>query len=85
MLSEAAASLLPDVDRPAAVWHVELDDRGEITAARVERSLVRSTERLTYEEVQARLDAGEAGEMLDLLREIGLLREARERDRGGSP
>ncbi|MEV7963683.1 RNB domain-containing ribonuclease [Oerskovia paurometabola] len=83
VLSEAAASLLPDADRAAAVWHVELDERGEITSARVERALVRSTARLTYEEVQARLDAGEAGEMLDLLPEIGLLREARERERGG--
>jgi exoribonuclease R len=83
VLSEAAASLLPDVDRPAAVWHVELDDRGEIAGARVERALVRSTARLTYEEVQARLDAGDAGEMLELLREVGLLREERERERGG--
>ncbi len=83
VLSESAASLLPDVDRPAAVWHVGLDARGEIVSARVERALVRSTARLTYEEVQARLDAGDAGEMLDLLREIGLLREARERERGG--
>ncbi|MHA7135394.1 RNB domain-containing ribonuclease [Oerskovia turbata] len=83
VLSEAAASLLPDVDRPAAVWHVELDARGEIEGARVERALVRSTARLTYEEVQARLDAGDAGAMLDLLREVGLLRAERERERGG--
>ncbi|RXR25888.1 RNB domain-containing ribonuclease [Oerskovia turbata] len=83
VLSEAAASLLPDTDRAAAVWHVELDDRGEIEGARVGRALVRSTARLTYEEVQTRLDAGDAGEMLDLLREVGLLREACERERGG--
>ncbi|QDW62185.1 RNB domain-containing ribonuclease [Oerskovia sp. KBS0722] len=83
VLSEAAASLLPDADRAAAVWHVTLDERGEITGARVERALVRSTARLTYEEVQTRLDAGDAEQMLDLLREVGLLREARERERGG--
>ncbi|MBE7701161.1 RNB domain-containing ribonuclease [Oerskovia sp. Sa1BUA8] len=83
VLSEAAASLLPDVDRAAAVWHVDLDETGEITRARVARARVRSTARLTYEQVQARLDAGEAGEMLDLLREVGLLREERERARGG--
>jgi VacB/RNase II family 3'-5' exoribonuclease len=83
VLSEAAASLLPDADRAAAVWHVDLDERGEITGARVERALVRSTARLTYEEVQGLLDAGSAGEVLSLLREIGLLREARERERGG--
>ncbi|GAA3223926.1 RNB domain-containing ribonuclease [Oerskovia jenensis] len=83
VLSEAAASLLPDAVRAAAVWHVTLDERGEIADARVERALVRSTARLTYAEVQARLDAGDAGQMLDLLREVGLLREARERERGG--
>ena len=83
VLSEAAASLLPDEDRAAAVWQIELDERGEILGAQVGRAVVRSTARLTYEEVQARLDAGDAGEVLDLLREVGLLREARERERGG--
>ncbi|MBD5785239.1 RNB domain-containing ribonuclease [Cellulosimicrobium terreum] len=83
-LSEGAASLLPGEERPAAAWRVELDARGEIVAATVRRALVRSRERLTYEEAQARIEAAPAGaEPLDLLREVGGLRLECERARGG--
>lgn len=83
VLSEGAASLLPDEDRPAALWTIGLDAHGEMTSASVVRALVRSRARLTYGEVQSALDAGTAPESLQLLADVGRLREERERDRGG--
>ena len=83
VLSEGAASLLPGVDRPAAVWRIVLDERGEITDVDVRRAQVRSAQRLTYDEVQTAVDDGTASEVLLLLREVGELRQARERERGG--
>lgn len=83
VLSEGAASLLPGVDRPAAVWRIALDDRGEITDVDVRRARVRSSARLTYDEVQSAVDAGTASELLVLLREVGELRQGLERERGG--
>ena len=83
VLSEAAASLLPEEDRQALVWTFELDSSGVPTSVRVERSAMRSRARFTYEEVQRQLDAGTAEEPLQLLREVGLLREQAEIERGG--
>ncbi|MFE7405390.1 RNB domain-containing ribonuclease [Isoptericola sp. NPDC057559] len=83
VLSEGAASLLPDEDRPAVLWTIGLDADGEITSASVTRATVRSRARLTYGEAQAHLDAGTASESLALLADVGRLRQARERDRGG--
>ena len=82
-LSEGACSLLPDGPRPALLWTVDLDASGERTSVRVERALVRSRAQLSYAEVQADLDAGTADPVFLLLREVGELRVARERDRGG--
>lgn len=82
-LSEGAASLLPDEDRPAALWTVGLDSRGEITSATVVRAVVRNRERLTYAEVQSALDDGTASESLQLLADVGRLRQELERERGG--
>jgi exoribonuclease R len=83
VLSEGAASLLPDEVRPALLWTIRVDDTGEGTDVRVERALVRSRAKLSYEGVQADLDAGRAPELIDLLREVGELRLAREAARGG--
>jgi exoribonuclease R len=82
-LSEAACSLLPDGDRPALLWTIDVDDAGEGTAVRVERAMVRSRAKLSYEQVQADLDAGRAEPVFGLLREVGELRLAREAARGG--
>ncbi len=82
-LSEGASSLLPDGPRPALLWTVDLDEAGERTAVRVERAMVRSRSQLSYAEVQAGLEAGTADPVFGLLREVGELRLARERDRGG--
>ena len=82
-LSEGSASLLPDQDRPAAVWRLDLDHTGDCVRSHVERGLVRSRAQHDYEKVQAALDAGTADEVYQLLREVGLLRQELERERGG--
>ena len=82
-LSEGAASLLPEEERQALVWTVELDDGATPTSARVERARVRSRARFTYEEAQRAIDAGVAEEPLLLLRDVGRRREAAEAARGG--
>jgi exoribonuclease R len=82
-LSEGAASLLPDQERPALVWQMRLGSSGELTETVLTRARVRSRAKLTYEGVQRDLDAGTAGDMLGLLPEIGRLRLGQERARGG--
>lgn len=84
VLSEGAASLLEGVERPAFVWTFDLDARGEVTATALDRARVRSARRYSYREAQDELDAGAAGPSLALLPEIGELRLARERERGGA-
>lgn len=83
VISEDAASLLPGQVRPALLWTIRVDAEGEGTDVVVERAQVRSTEQLTYEQAQAALDDGSAGEVLHLLQEIGELRLARDAARGG--
>lgn len=84
VLSEDAASLLPDQDRAAIVWSIGLDARGEITDVAARRALVRSRAQLDYAGVQASLDDGTETGMLTLLPEIGELRTERQLDRGGA-
>jgi VacB/RNase II family 3'-5' exoribonuclease len=83
VLGEGAASLLPDGDRPALCWTIDLDETGAATDWRLERATVRSRRQMTYVEAQHEIDAGSATEPLQLLREIGLLRQAQEHARGG--
>ncbi|ARD42345.1 RNB domain-containing ribonuclease [Actinomyces gaoshouyii] len=89
VLAHGAASLLPDQERPACLWTIDLDAAGAIVAAHVERALVRSRARLTYQEVQAALDTGTPlpgavpAELPALLATIGTLRQQREAARGG--
>ncbi|MFK0123585.1 RNB domain-containing ribonuclease [Streptomyces nigra] len=83
VLSEDAASLLPDRDRPAVLWTIELDAEGRTVAVDVHRALVRSRAKLDYAGVQRQIDAGTAEEPLALLKEIGELRERLELERGG--
>ena len=73
VLCEGAASLLPDEDRPATVFTIDLDGRGRQTSAAVERALVRSRAKLDY--------AGLDGERAALLREIGERRRSLEAER----
>lgn len=83
VLSEGAASLLPDQERPAFVWTIRLDGAGEVLEAVVERALVRSRQRLDYESVQREIDGAPAGSTLALLKVVGELRTAKEAERGG--
>ncbi|MFJ9723279.1 RNB domain-containing ribonuclease [Streptomyces sp. NPDC101209] len=83
VLSEAAASLLPNVTRPAALWTIDLDADGRTRAVDVRRALVRSRAKLDYATVQRRIDDGTAEEPLALLKDIGELRERLEVERGG--
>lgn len=83
VLSEGAASLLPDQTRPALLWTMQLDASGEGTAVDVRRALVRSRAKLDYASVQARIDADNAEPMWAVLRRIGELRKQREAKRGG--
>lgn len=78
VLSEGAASLLPQQERPAVLWRFELDGDGEPTSVDVRRSIVRSRAQLDYPSFEQT-----GGDLVGLLREVGELREQRERDRGG--
>jgi exoribonuclease R len=53
VLSEGAASLLPDVDRPAVVFTVTVDPDGSTHLESVERAVIRSTAKLAYDAVTA--------------------------------
>ncbi|MFD3700270.1 RNB domain-containing ribonuclease [Streptomyces sp. NPDC058646] len=83
VLSEGAASLLPDQTCPALLWRLDLDADGRVETAEVHRALVRSRARLDYEGVQKAVDTGTAEEPVALLKDVGRLREALERERGG--
>jgi exoribonuclease R len=78
VLSEGAASLLPGQDRPAVLWRMQLDGNGEPTSVDVRRSIVRSRAQLDYASLQQ-----QGGDIAELLKEVGTLRQQRERDRGG--
>jgi exoribonuclease R len=82
VLSEDAASILPGEVRPSVLWTLDLDAEGELVGTDVRRALVRSRAQLDYPSVQRDVDDGTADELLLLLREVGLLREERARDRG---
>ncbi|MFC6714085.1 RNB domain-containing ribonuclease [Branchiibius cervicis] len=84
VISEDKGSLLPGQDRGAFVWDIRLDAAGAQTSAQVYRARVRSVARLDYEGVQASIEDGSAPEGLMLLRTIGELRIALERQRGGA-
>lgn len=57
-LSEEAGSLLPDQERAAVLWRVEIDAEAQVEAVDLERARVRSRQRFTYVEVQQAADAG---------------------------
>lgn len=73
VLSEGAASLLPDQDRLAVLWVIDLDEAGEPVAVDVRRTVIRSRAKLDYPSVQADTDIGSAHSSLALLGPIGTL------------
>ena len=62
---------------------MEVDAAGEGLDVDVRRALVRSREKLDYAGVQRSLNDGSGAESLQLLREVGLLRQEREQRIGG--
>ncbi|MTE16133.1 RNB domain-containing ribonuclease [Nocardia aurantiaca] len=74
VLSEDRASLLPEVDRPAALWTIECDAHAEAVRYSVARALVRSRARLDYQSVQADADAGRLHPSIAALPDFGRLR-----------
>ena len=94
-LSEGAASLLPDVARPAIVFSFLLNVRAEVRSFTLTRAVIRSRAKLAYPDVSVHLDcerntpssgalAGyEWSDALTLLEEIGRKREQLETERGG--
>lgn len=91
LFSEDRVSLLPHLDRTAYVWTVPVDaagaaafEGGDAKGVRVERALIRSRAKLSYEDAQDSVDEGAAPPEIVALREFGLLRLAQERRRGGA-
>jgi exoribonuclease R len=82
VLSEGAASLLPDQLRPAALWTIDLDADGEPVAVDLRRARVRSRAQLDYAAVQQQADAGALPEPLALLPAVGRLLQQRAAERG---
>jgi VacB/RNase II family 3'-5' exoribonuclease len=85
VLSDDAASLRPDQERPAFVWTMDLDADGALVDSTLQRAVVRSRAQLEYPGVQHDLNAsGGTGDSLAvLLHEVGRLRTAQEIARGG--
>jgi exoribonuclease R len=82
VLSEGAASLLPDQLRPAVLWTIDLDSDGEPVRVDLRRARVRSRAQLDYPAVQAHAGAGTLPEPLALLPVIGALLERGATERG---
>ena len=82
VLGEGAASLLPDADRAAVVWTIDLDADGATVAVGLERARVRSRAKLDYASVQGQVDSGTAPEPIALLPVLGALLAKRAADRG---
>ncbi|WP_084484404.1 RNB domain-containing ribonuclease [Nocardia anaemiae] len=71
ILSENSASLLPDQNRPAALWTIECDENAEPQRFSVIRATVRSRARLDYASVQADADANRLHPSIAALPEFG--------------
>lgn len=82
LLSEGAASLLPEQVRPAVLWTIDLDRDGVPERVDLRRALVRSVAQLDYETVQHALRAGSPHPAVALLPEVGRLRRAQAAHRG---
>lgn len=82
LMSEGAASLLPDQDRLAVLWTVDLDGDGVAAGVDVRRALIRSTAQLDFAGVQQSLAKGDPHPSVALLPEVGRLRRAQAVHRG---
>lgn len=81
-LSEGAASLLPNVDRPSVVFSVRIDPAGKAVLDGAVRAVIRSRAKLAYETVQPKdLPAG----FHELSRRISAAEDARGAARVDAP
>jgi len=64
VLSADVCSLKEGADRAAMACHLTIDKHGRVRDWRFTRALVRISEVIAYEDAQARIDSGEAGESL---------------------
>ena len=83
VLSEGAASLLPDQVRPALLWTIRLDADGARHRRRRGAGAGALAGAADLRRGAAAIDDGTASESLMLLREVGELRLGREAARGG--
>ncbi|MFL6144945.1 MAG: RNB domain-containing ribonuclease [Labedaea sp.] len=74
VLSEDAASLLPDRVRPAALWTIDCDADGQVVRADVRRAMVHSVAQFDYESVRAAVAAGNPHPSVAALPALGRLR-----------
>jgi exoribonuclease R len=81
VLSEGAASLLPDQLRPAVLWQIGLDAVGAVTQTTVRHARVRSRTQLDYFGLQGMYARDAAPEAVRLLPKVGALRLAQARQR----
>jgi exoribonuclease R len=65
------------------MWQIDLNSAGQQIEVDVYRAMVRSTAKLSYEQVQDALNDGTADDALVCLREVGELRQRLEVERGG--
>lgn len=82
VLADDAASLLPGQVRGAYVWTLDVAGDGSVALVSLKRAAVHSRAKLAYDAEQARLDAGIPHPQIALLREVGLLRQQQEVQRG---
>ena len=64
VLSADVCSLKAGADRAAMACHLEIDGKGRVRAWRFTRAIVRIAEVIAYEDAQARINGGAAGENL---------------------
>ncbi|MFT4026270.1 MAG: VacB/RNase II family 3'-5' exoribonuclease [Novosphingobium sp.] len=64
VLSADVCSLKAGADRAAMACHLEIDGKGRVKSWRFTRAIVRIAEVIAYEDAQARIDDGTAGENL---------------------
>lgn len=84
VLSEDAASLLPERDRRAYVWRFELDAGARPTSTTLTRGVIRSRAQWSYVDAQAALAGGGAPDSIHHLVWFGEERARREIERGGA-
>ncbi|GAA5039676.1 RNB domain-containing ribonuclease [Microbacterium fluvii] len=84
ILSEDAASLLPERDRRAYVWRFVLDEGARPIETTLVRAVVRSRAQWSYEDAQRAIDDGTAPGSLAAMPWFGAARAERERERGGA-